>query len=130
MRSSTSCSDSAVAPLTIPRQGLRDQQGRSPDEFSVYNVMLPRTYYPRWQGNLFERRCRAIANQLQGGDMDVDFDQVCSASTQECPFMMLGADCRLSLPSCLGPQCNALWLRCHLSGAFQRLSHVNTKTIN
>ena len=55
---------------------LRTDQGRSPDEFSVYNVMLPRTYYPRWQGNLYERRCRAIANQLQGGDMDVDFDQV------------------------------------------------------
>lgn len=51
-------------------------QGRSPAEFSVYNVMLPRTYYPAWQGNLHERRCRAIANQLQGGGMDVDFDQV------------------------------------------------------
>ena len=42
----------------------------------MYNVMLPRTYYPEWQGNLHERRCRAIANQLQGGDMDIDFDQV------------------------------------------------------
>jgi len=42
----------------------------------VFNVMLPRVYYPAWRGNLFERRCRAIANQLQGGDVDVDFDQV------------------------------------------------------
>jgi len=53
----------------------------------VFNVLLPRVYYPAWQGNLFERRCLAIADQLQGGGggggrrprpppMDVDFDQV------------------------------------------------------
>lgn len=32
--------------------------GRSPDEFTVYNVMLPRQYYPAWQGNVYERRCQ------------------------------------------------------------------------
>ena len=47
----------------------------------MYNVMLPRVYYPAWQGNLHERRCRAIADQLQGGDMDVDFDQVGALKT-------------------------------------------------
>jgi hypothetical protein len=31
---------------------------RTPDEFTVYNVMLPRIYYPAWQGNLLEQRCR------------------------------------------------------------------------
>ena len=33
--------------------------GRTREEFTVYNVMLPRKYYPGWQGNLFERRCKA-----------------------------------------------------------------------
>jgi phytanoyl-CoA hydroxylase len=51
-------------------------KGRTPDEFTVYNVMLPRTYYPAWQGNLYEKRCQDIANQLQGGDMVADYDQV------------------------------------------------------
>ena len=78
--------------------GARD---RSPSEYTVYNVMLPRTYYPKWQGNIFEQRCQVcqylgetgyvqnvmltaclvqdIADQLQGGDMLADFDQVTRA---------------------------------------------------
>ena len=31
--------------------------GRSPAAFSIANVMLPRLYYPTWQGNLLEQRC-------------------------------------------------------------------------
>jgi len=50
--------------------------GRSPPEFTVFNAMLPRTYFPQWQGNLFERRCQAVADQLQGGAMTVDYDQI------------------------------------------------------
>jgi len=30
--------------------------GRRPDEYTVYNVMLPRIYHPAWQGNLYEQR--------------------------------------------------------------------------
>jgi hypothetical protein len=33
-------------------------KGRSPEDFTVYNVMLPRTYYPAWKNNLYERRCK------------------------------------------------------------------------
>ncbi len=44
-------------------------KGRSPDEFTVYNVMLPRQYYPSLQGNIYERRCISIAEQLQGPGM-------------------------------------------------------------
>lgn len=50
--------------------------GRTPDEYTVYNVMLPRMYFKDWQGNLFEKRCEDIANQLQGGDMAIDYDQI------------------------------------------------------
>ena len=78
-------------------------RNRLPSEYTVYNVMLPRTYYPQWQGNVFEQRCQVqrmsilgeyrlgtsvkitaclvqvIADQLQGGDMVADYDQVALA---------------------------------------------------
>ena len=74
--------------------------GRTPEQYTLYNVMLPRKHSPKWQGNLFERRCKAIADQLQvyacgkawqatcwawhlahhahlqGGQMEVDYDQI------------------------------------------------------
>ena len=74
--------------------------GRTPEQYTLYNVMLPRKYFPKWQGNLFERRCKAIADhlqvslcgrawqaacwvrhpahhaRLQGGQMEVDYDQI------------------------------------------------------
>ncbi|KAK9818064.1 hypothetical protein WJX72_006502 [[Myrmecia] bisecta] len=65
--------------IPIPGKDLCDMsgaKGRTPDQYTVYNVMLPRKYYPEWQGNLFERRCQQIADQLQGGDMAVDYDQI------------------------------------------------------
>lgn len=48
----------------VPGADLCDMsgaKGRSPDEFTVYNVMLPRTYNPAQQGNLFEQRCKVGA---------------------------------------------------------------------
>lgn len=65
--------------IPVPGKDLCDMSGvlgRTPDQFTVYNVMLPRMYCKEWQGNLFERRCRDIANQLHGGDMAVDYDQI------------------------------------------------------
>ena len=90
--------------LCFPGKDLCDMSGntsgRTPEQYTLYNVMLPRKYFPRWQGNLFERRCKAIADQLQvphcskawraicwawhlthhahlqGGQMEVDYDQV------------------------------------------------------
>lgn len=32
--------------------------GRKPEEFTLYNVMLPRIYYPSFQNNLYEKRCQ------------------------------------------------------------------------
>ena len=46
----------------MPGKDLCDMSGatgRTREEFTVYNVMLPRKYYPQWQGNLFEQRCKA-----------------------------------------------------------------------
>lgn len=50
--------------------------GRDPSEFSIVNVMLPRRYYPSWQGNVYERRTTEIAEQLCGDGMTIDYDQL------------------------------------------------------
>ncbi len=44
--------------------------------YAIANVMLPRRYYPAWQGNMFERRAESIAEQLCGEGMTIDFDQL------------------------------------------------------
>jgi hypothetical protein len=50
--------------------------GRDPSDYSIVNVMLPRTYYPQWQGNVYERRTADIAQQLCGDGMTIDYDQL------------------------------------------------------
>jgi phytanoyl-CoA hydroxylase len=50
--------------------------GGDPSTFALANVMLPRRYYPAWQGNIFERRAESITAQLCGEDMVIDFDQL------------------------------------------------------
>ena len=50
--------------IHVPGKDLCDMSGatgRTREEFTVYNVMLPRKYHPQWQGNLLERRCKARA---------------------------------------------------------------------
>ena len=46
------------------------------ETFSLINVMLPRRYFPAWQGNVYERRAHAIAEQLCGAGMELDYDQL------------------------------------------------------
>jgi phytanoyl-CoA hydroxylase len=50
--------------------------GRDPADFSIVNVMLPRRYFPEWQGNVFERRAASVAAQLCGSGMTLDYDQL------------------------------------------------------
>lgn len=50
--------------------------GRDPSDYSIVNVMLPRRYYPEWQGNVLERRALQVAAQLQGDGMEIDYDQL------------------------------------------------------
>lgn len=56
------------------------EHGTDPSGYAVVNVMLPRRYFPEWQGNLFERRAQSIADQLCGGGMTIDFDQLLAKS--------------------------------------------------
>lgn len=48
--------------IKVPGKDLCDmsgnQAGRTPEQFTLYNVMLPRIYHPALQGNLYERRCK------------------------------------------------------------------------
>lgn len=56
------------------------EHGTDPRNYAVVNVMLPRRYYPAWQGNVFERRALSIAQQLCGEGMTLDFDQLLAKS--------------------------------------------------
>lgn len=46
------------------------------EDYNIINVMLPRTYFPEWRDNLYERRAASIAEQLIGPDILVDYDQL------------------------------------------------------
>jgi phytanoyl-CoA hydroxylase len=50
--------------------------GTDPTTYAIFNVMLPRVYFPEWQGNAFERVGHSIAEQLCGEGMTLDFDQL------------------------------------------------------
>lgn len=52
------------------------EHGTDPSGYAIVNVMLPRKYYPEWQGNLYEQRTASIAEQLCGEGMVLDFDQL------------------------------------------------------
>jgi phytanoyl-CoA hydroxylase len=56
------------------------EHGTDPTGYSIVNVMLPRRYYPQWQGNIFEQRATSIAEQLCGEGMVIDFDQLLAKS--------------------------------------------------
>lgn len=65
--------------IRVPGKDYCDMSGdygRPVDEYAIVNVMLPRKYYPEWQGNLYERRAASIAEQLAGPDLAVDYDQL------------------------------------------------------
>jgi phytanoyl-CoA hydroxylase len=49
---------------------------RTPEQYSIFNVMLPRKYHPAWQGNVYEQRAAHIAAQLCGDGMELDYDQL------------------------------------------------------
>lgn len=65
--------------IPVPGKDLCDMSGdytRSFEQYSIVNVMLPRRYWPAWQGNLYERRAASIAEQLHGPGMALDYDQL------------------------------------------------------
>ncbi|MBI5434327.1 MAG: phytanoyl-CoA dioxygenase family protein [Planctomycetes bacterium] len=65
--------------IAVPGKDFCDMSGdykRTPDEYSIVNVMLPRRYHPEWQGSLYERRAASIAEQLQGPGLVIDYDQL------------------------------------------------------
>jgi len=49
--------------------------GRAFEDFNLINAVLPRVYDPSLVGNVFERRAAAVARQLIGDDITLDYDQ-------------------------------------------------------
>jgi len=65
--------------IPVPGRDFCDMSGsydRPPEEFAILNVMLPRVYHPALQGSAFERRAAAIAAQLVGEGLGIDYDQI------------------------------------------------------
>jgi hypothetical protein len=66
--------------IDVPGKDLNDmvtgEYGTDPSHYAIFNVMLPRQYFPAWQGNIFERLGLGIAEQLCGDGMVLDFDQL------------------------------------------------------
>jgi len=65
--------------IEVPGRDLCDMSGdygRAFEDFSIVNVMLPRRYWPAWQGNVFEQRAASITAQLHGPGMALDYDQL------------------------------------------------------
>ncbi|MEO6711276.1 MAG: phytanoyl-CoA dioxygenase family protein [Planctomycetota bacterium] len=65
--------------IAVPGKDLCDMSGdygRTFEQYSIVNVMLPRRYYPAWQGNLYEQRAASIAAALHGPGMAIDYDQL------------------------------------------------------
>jgi phytanoyl-CoA hydroxylase len=66
--------------IRVPGKDFNDmttgEHDSDPTGYSIINVMLPRVYFPEWQGNIYEQRCTSIAEQLCGPGMTIDFDQL------------------------------------------------------
>lgn len=65
--------------IPVPGRDFCDMSGdyeRDPEAYAIFNVMLPRRYFPEWQGNLFERRAASIAAALAGDGLAIDYDQI------------------------------------------------------
>ena len=65
--------------IDVPGKDFCDMAGdygRDPSDYSIINVLLPRRYFPAWQGNVYERRTADIARQLCGDGMTIDYDQL------------------------------------------------------
>ena len=79
-RSRLCTTDFSAVRLRSPGKDLNDmttgEHGTDPSRYAVVNVMVPRRYFPEWQGNVFERRATSIATQLCGEGMVIDFDQL------------------------------------------------------
>ena len=60
--------------ISVPGSDVCDMsgaEGRTRDQFTVYNVMLPRTYCSDWRGSIFEQRCQVHESSIEDVPGDV-----------------------------------------------------------
>lgn len=64
--------------IPVPGRDYCDMAGdyqKSVENYSIVNVMLPRSYHAPLRANVYERRAADITRQLCGDDMVLDYDQ-------------------------------------------------------
>jgi phytanoyl-CoA hydroxylase len=70
--------------IDVPGKDFNDmttgEYASDPSGYAIVNVMVPRRYYPQWQGSIYEQRAASIAEQLCGEGMTIDFDQILAKS--------------------------------------------------
>jgi ectoine hydroxylase-related dioxygenase (phytanoyl-CoA dioxygenase family) len=65
--------------IPVPGRDYCDMTGdyaRDAADYAILNVMLPRRYCPSLRENVYERRAAAVAAQLCGDDLELDYDQL------------------------------------------------------
>lgn len=55
---------------------MSGEYSRAAEDFAIVNIMLPRVYEPALQASVYERVAAHVAAQLQGEDMQLDYDQI------------------------------------------------------
>jgi phytanoyl-CoA hydroxylase len=99
--------------IVVPGKDYCDMSGdygRNPDQFSIVNVMLPRRYYPKWQGNIFERRAASVAYQLCGEGMQLDYDQLLAKQPRKLDAVFAWHQDLAYWPTTPDPRTATLWL--------------------
>jgi phytanoyl-CoA hydroxylase len=84
--------------------------GRDPKDFSIINVMLPRRYFPTWQGNVFEHRAANVAYQLCGDGMQLDYDQLLAKQPRKADAVFAWHQDLAYWPTTPDPRTATLWL--------------------
>ena len=65
-----------------------NQEGRTPAQFTLYNVMLPRIYHPALQGNMYERRCKVSLQRHGSHDQSLHSCVHLQAAYKHMPFLI------------------------------------------
>lgn len=81
-----------------------------PEDFAVHNIMLPRKYYPQWQGNIYELRTASIAEQLCGPNMKIDYDQLLAKAPRRLDAVFRWHQDQAYWPQTTDPRTATCWL--------------------
>jgi ectoine hydroxylase-related dioxygenase (phytanoyl-CoA dioxygenase family) len=99
--------------IVVPGKDFCDMAGdygRDPKDYAIVNVMLPRRYFPAWQGNLYEQRAASIAEQLCGPGMVLDYDQLLAKQPRRADAVFHWHQDQAYWPEVVDPRTATCWL--------------------